>query len=216
MEYYYSYNNEKTGPISLEELKKIDLKKDTLIWHDGLDKWVKAEELDDFKDLFIDRKIEMHNKSVSDKNDDTELKKPEILKENNSDLWAEEKAFMKKIIAISLIICISFIGMTSSFYIAINFFNNGYLYGYEWYDLFVPIEIDNSVSIAINADKWLDESVKSQEKLAMNDLRIYILISTFFFFLIGLFSSYKYYYKNMNTRFTWGIILIILYLTFFG
>jgi uncharacterized protein YneF (UPF0154 family) len=152
----------------------------------------------------------------SDKNDDTELKKPEILKENDSDLWVEEKAFMKKIIAILLIICISFIGMTSSFYIAINFFNNGYLYGYEWYDLFVPIEIDNSVSIAINADKWLDESVKSLEKLAMNNLRIYILISTVFFFLIGLFISYKYYYKNMNTRFTWGIILILLYLTFFG
>ena len=152
----------------------------------------------------------------SDKNDDTELKKPEILKENDSDLWVEEKAFMKKINAILLIICISFIGMTSSFYISINFFNNGYLYGYEWYDLFVPKEIDYSVSPAINVDKWLDEAVKSQENLAMNNLRTYILISTVFFFFIGLLISYKYYYKNLNTRFTWGVILVLLYLTFFG
>ena len=51
MSYYYAKNEEKIGPLSLDELKKIELKKDTLVWHEGLDDWVKAEEVKELRDF---------------------------------------------------------------------------------------------------------------------------------------------------------------------
>lgn len=52
MNYYYAKNDEKIGPLTLDELKKIDLKKDTLIWYDGIDDWIKAEEVKELGVLF--------------------------------------------------------------------------------------------------------------------------------------------------------------------
>ena len=51
MQYYYAKNEEKIGPLSLDELKKVDIKDDTLVWHEGLDDWVKAEDLKELKSL---------------------------------------------------------------------------------------------------------------------------------------------------------------------
>ena len=52
MQYYYAKNEEKIGPLSLDELKKVDIKDDTLVWHEGLDDWVKAEELKELNSFF--------------------------------------------------------------------------------------------------------------------------------------------------------------------
>ena len=52
MQYYYAKNEEKIGPLSLDELKKVDIKDDTLVWHEGLKDWVKAEELKELKSFF--------------------------------------------------------------------------------------------------------------------------------------------------------------------
>lgn len=51
MQYYYAKNEEKIGPLSLDELKKVDIKDDTLVWYEGLDDWVKAGELKELKSL---------------------------------------------------------------------------------------------------------------------------------------------------------------------
>lgn len=63
MNYYYSKNEEKIGPLSLGELKKIELKKDTLVWYEGLDDWVKAEEVKELRDLF---NKETKNKAIKE------------------------------------------------------------------------------------------------------------------------------------------------------
>tara|TARA_B110001452_G_C15109053_1_gene386609 strand:- start:372 stop:845 length:474 start_codon:yes stop_codon:yes gene_type:complete len=63
MNYYYAKNEEKIGPLSLDELKKIELKKDTLVWHEGLDDWVKAEEVKELRVLFNE---ESKNNSIKD------------------------------------------------------------------------------------------------------------------------------------------------------
>ena len=52
MQYYYSDNNKKAGPITLDKLKKLSLTKHNLIWHEGLDDWVKAEELKELNSFF--------------------------------------------------------------------------------------------------------------------------------------------------------------------
>jgi hypothetical protein len=58
MNYYYAKNEEKIGPLDLDELKKVDIKYDTLVWHEGLDDWVKANELKELKSLFKTEPVE--------------------------------------------------------------------------------------------------------------------------------------------------------------
>lgn len=50
--YFYSNNQQKEGPVSLEELKQKDLHPDTLIWHEGLEDWKKAESVDELREIF--------------------------------------------------------------------------------------------------------------------------------------------------------------------
>ncbi len=50
--YFYSDNQEKVGPISLEELVQLNLNPKTLIWHEGLEDWKTADTIDELKHLF--------------------------------------------------------------------------------------------------------------------------------------------------------------------
>ena len=63
MQYYYAKKEEKIGPLTLDELKKVDIKDDTLVWHEGLDDWVKSEEVKELRVLFNE---ETKNNSIKD------------------------------------------------------------------------------------------------------------------------------------------------------
>lgn len=52
MEYYYLKNRFRYGPVKFEDLKSKDIKKDTLVWYEGLKDWTKAEEIKELKELF--------------------------------------------------------------------------------------------------------------------------------------------------------------------
>ncbi|MGN0232040.1 MAG: CD225/dispanin family protein [Muribaculaceae bacterium] len=43
---------ERKGPMSLEELKGMDITAETYVWHEGLDKWVVAATLPELSDMF--------------------------------------------------------------------------------------------------------------------------------------------------------------------
>lgn len=45
MQYYLIENEEQVGPLSLEELKKKGISKNTLVWLRGLDNWTKAKDI---------------------------------------------------------------------------------------------------------------------------------------------------------------------------
>lgn len=49
--YFYSNDNQKSGPYSFEELKNENIKKETLIWFEGLDDWTKAEYVLEIKEI---------------------------------------------------------------------------------------------------------------------------------------------------------------------
>jgi len=49
--YFYSNDNQKNGPYSFEELKNENIKKETLIWFEGLDDWTKAEYVSEIKEV---------------------------------------------------------------------------------------------------------------------------------------------------------------------
>jgi hypothetical protein len=50
--YFYLNGQDKEGPLTLEELKQKDINLKTLIWHEGLDDWKEAENVDELKEIF--------------------------------------------------------------------------------------------------------------------------------------------------------------------
>lgn len=52
MNYYYVHKGKKKGPFSLNEIYKKDIKEDTLVWHSGLEDWIKAVNLEELKVMF--------------------------------------------------------------------------------------------------------------------------------------------------------------------
>jgi hypothetical protein len=52
MNYFYIENNEQKGPFNLEELQKLSINQKTLIWHEGLEDWIEAQNSNDLESLF--------------------------------------------------------------------------------------------------------------------------------------------------------------------
>lgn len=50
--YFYSNGEEKQGPFSLEEIKKENITKETLVWFEGLEDWKPAAEIEEFVEIF--------------------------------------------------------------------------------------------------------------------------------------------------------------------
>ena len=53
MNYWVVIDRRKMGPLSLEDLRRLPLDKNSYVWHRGLPAWVKAGELEELADLFV-------------------------------------------------------------------------------------------------------------------------------------------------------------------
>lgn len=55
MYYFILIDNEQVGPFRIKELleKKIKIKSDTLVWHEGLPDWIEAKYVEELKQLLI-------------------------------------------------------------------------------------------------------------------------------------------------------------------
>lgn len=51
--YFYIKDDNKLGPFDIEELKSENLKRDTLVWFQGIKDWTKASEIKELGELFI-------------------------------------------------------------------------------------------------------------------------------------------------------------------
>ena len=52
LEYYYLKDRIRFGPVKFEDLKSKDIKKDTLVWYEGLKDWTRAEDIKELIELF--------------------------------------------------------------------------------------------------------------------------------------------------------------------
>lgn len=50
--YYLAKNGEKLGPFSIRELQNIDIDKESLIWYNGIENWVKIQEIEELSQVF--------------------------------------------------------------------------------------------------------------------------------------------------------------------
>ena len=51
VKYFYLKNDEKVGPISLEDLSAADINKDTLVWYEGLDYWTPMSKIEELESI---------------------------------------------------------------------------------------------------------------------------------------------------------------------
>ena len=54
-EYFYSDGIEQKGPVSFDELKKIGITQDTLIWFEEMSDWDRASNIPEFKEILNDK-----------------------------------------------------------------------------------------------------------------------------------------------------------------
>lgn len=52
MNYYIYVNKEQQGPYTIDELRTRHIASDTLVWHEGMEQWIPAWQVDDLKSLF--------------------------------------------------------------------------------------------------------------------------------------------------------------------
>src|SRR4051812_40935490 len=52
-EFYYYDGQEQKGPLTIEELKRLPVKRETRLWCQGMPEWKRAEELEIFKEFFL-------------------------------------------------------------------------------------------------------------------------------------------------------------------
>ena len=81
--YFYSDNDVQKGPVSFEDLRKLNISKETLIWRDGMDDWVEAGNLPELSELFSSTPIQTVEEpqqiiSTSSENNNTEKEYSEI------------------------------------------------------------------------------------------------------------------------------------------
>ena len=51
MLYWVIINNQRLGPLPVEELKNLNIQRDTLVWHEGLRDWSRAASLPELSDI---------------------------------------------------------------------------------------------------------------------------------------------------------------------
>jgi hypothetical protein len=50
--YYVHIDNQQKGPFALQELKELNISRDTMIWYEGLETWIKAIDSEELTEIF--------------------------------------------------------------------------------------------------------------------------------------------------------------------
>lgn len=66
-DYYFVKNNKRIGPVSFNGLKKAEIKSDTLIWFNGLDKWMLAKNIPELEVILNNESSNRTEKTSSSK-----------------------------------------------------------------------------------------------------------------------------------------------------
>ena len=64
-QYYYAENGQQFGPFTIEELSVKKIKKETLVWYDGLGNWVSAGNVDELKSILVSTPPPLHQEEIS-------------------------------------------------------------------------------------------------------------------------------------------------------
>ncbi len=96
-EFYIYMNNEQKGPFSTTELKELMITRETMVWYEGAENWIKAQDVEELKGIFksIPPPFQV-NSTDTDSVDDpiyednshkTEIIKPKVNSKRNKIIW---------------------------------------------------------------------------------------------------------------------------------
>jgi hypothetical protein len=109
-EYYYLEGKEQKGPYSVDQLKTLNLKSDTLIWEENYENWKPLKEVDELKGLM--RKspppAPIIDTNVSSTKETTNESEKIILGDSNVKLWTTLKVFAFSIIIVGIAAYVSY------------------------------------------------------------------------------------------------------------
>lgn len=111
--FYVVVNNQQKGPFSIDELKLIEINRDTLVWSQEMTDWSKAEDINGLSFLFLKTPPQIPNITPAIEITLKKEKSPEeILKSSNSKkIFASEIINIFKSIGYSICIAIIFYGI---------------------------------------------------------------------------------------------------------
>jgi hypothetical protein len=103
-EFYYLDGKEQKGPYSIDQLKDLNLKSDTLIWEESFDNWKQLKEVEELKSLLkkVPPPPPIIDTNVSSKKESDSEKEKVILGDSNVKLWTTLKIFFFSIVAVGL------------------------------------------------------------------------------------------------------------------
>ena len=103
-EFYYLDGKEQKGPYSIDQLKELNLKQDTLIWEETFDNWKPLREVEELKGLLkkTPPPPPIIDTNVTSKKEQTTESEKVILGDSNVKLWTTLKIFFFSLVAVGL------------------------------------------------------------------------------------------------------------------
>lgn len=104
-EFYYLDEKEQKGPFSIDQLKTVGLKPDTLVWADGFENWKPVKEVEEFKGLLkktpppppiIDNST---NSTIQPSQENRKV----LVEDSNVKLWATVKIYCTIILSLGIV-----------------------------------------------------------------------------------------------------------------
>jgi GYF domain 2 len=106
---YINKDNLEQGPFSTDELKELKITKDTMVWFEGIDDWVKAIEVDELKENFIVTPPPLKLKS-------SVVSPPTIVKSKSNDILKSSQSKKQKVLLTIGLLILSF-GVFGGFFL---------------------------------------------------------------------------------------------------
>ena len=82
--YFYSNGQEKHGPFTFDEIQLTSIYPDTLIWHQGLDNWIPAKEIEEFLEIFKNTPPPINKEPKIEENTNSKIQQTKIASSTNS------------------------------------------------------------------------------------------------------------------------------------
>lgn len=104
-EFYYLDEKEQKGPFSIDQLKTVGLKPDTLVWADGFENWKQVKEVEELKGLLKKTPppppiIDNSTNSTIQIQDEAKEEKKILVEDSNVKFWASFKIYSISILLI--------------------------------------------------------------------------------------------------------------------
>lgn len=113
-EFYYLDEKEQKGPFTIDQLKTVGLKPDTLVWTDGFENWKPVKDVEELKGLLkktpppppiIDNSPNSNTQTLTEKQDDKTI----LVEDSNVKFWASFKIYSIALLLVGLAVLTAYL-----------------------------------------------------------------------------------------------------------